>query len=77
MLAMHRELSLFNGNCTMWFDNKYCVAYGAWTFYDKVGNPRCPPPQLFTSYNAYNHFGCIALSIVLEHPTYTDDVCEV
>ena len=31
---------------TMWFDNKFCVACGAWTFYGKVGN-------------AHNHFECM------------------
>ena len=35
-LAEYRDLTPFNGNYTVWFDNKFCAAYGAWTFYNKV-----------------------------------------
>lgn len=41
MLAVYRDLSLFNGNCTMWFDNKYCIAYGAWIFLRQGGCLLC------------------------------------
>ena len=39
MLAKYRDLSPFDCNYTMWFNNKFCVSYGAWTFYNKVGIP--------------------------------------
>lgn len=35
-LVEYKDLSPYKGNYMMWFDAKFCAAYGAWTFYDKV-----------------------------------------
>lgn len=53
LVVIGNQTTLYNREChclmaiyTMWFDNKFCVACGAWTFYGKVGN-------------AHNHFECM------------------
>jgi hypothetical protein len=35
-LAAFRDLQPYNGNYNLWFDRKFCQAYGAWTFYTQV-----------------------------------------